>query len=292
MHFSLNLSTEFLPRKHLTRFCPAEEYRFTSPTRYRDASPCVLPSALRQGSARIVSGSRCSAKDQDLPFRRFPALRVHAPVDTAADWPRASTGQFPSHSVSAHSAGAPVARRSHRCVGANLRCSFAYTSRRSVAAAHSFARRLLQRMYELTAPSARGFGRAGPLDFRDQRGTHYGGIGQSPEYGNMTGERNAEANRKRQRSHPTGPPNQFRQIIRQCFFRAGYAGTRNQIQESAGDRRDFREAVIGGSRRSQKNCVESLGGTCVSILASFLGRQVGDQDAVRTRRCGAFRKVA
>src|ERR1700682_644243 len=102
----------------------------------------------------------------------------------------------------------------------------------------------------------------------------------------MAGKRDAEANGDGKPCNGAGAADKRGQIVWERVFRAGNAGTRDQIKEARGHGGDFGEAVVGGRGRTEENGVEVVRGQEATVVGGFFGSEVGGEDAIGARGRG------
>ena len=76
-------------------------------------------------------------------------------------------------------------------------------------------------------------GSSGAFDFLHERGTDDSRICESAKNGDMSRQRDSEADRERKFCRVSGAANQRGQIFRKVFLRAGDSRARDEIQKSA-----------------------------------------------------------
>src|SRR5260370_1050484 len=91
-------------------------------------------------------------------------------------------------------------------------------------------------------------------------GADGGGIGETAEDGDVTGERDAEADGNGELRDAAGAAQERGQIIGESIFRAGNTGAGDEIEEAGGAGGDFGEALVRGSGRAKEDRVEMMSG--------------------------------
>src|SRR5260370_1027577 len=114
-----------------------------------------------------------------------------------------------------------------------------------------------------------------------------GGIGETAEDGDVTGERDDEADGNGELRDAAGAAEEGGQIVGESIFRAGNTGGGGEIEEAGGAGGDFGEALVRGSGRAKEDRVEMMSGEDAAIVAGFLGCEVGGENAVGPSGCGS-----
>ena len=132
--------------------------------------------------------------------------------------------------------------------------------------------------------------RGGFFDFGDEGGADDGSVGEAAKNGDVPRQRDAEAYSDGKLRDVTRAAQKCGEIIGKRIFGASHSGAGDKIEKTRGYRSDFREAVIRGSRRAEKNRVEMMGGEDATVVVGFFWSEVRDEDAVGSGRGGGARK--
>ena len=110
------------------------------------------------------------------------------------------------------------------------------------------------------------------FNFGDKCGADDSGIRETAKNRNMARERNAKADGDGELSDAARPPQESGEIVGQRIFRSGHTGARDEVEKSRGTSGDFREALVGGSRRAKENRIEMMSGKNLAIVIRFFRR--------------------
>src|SRR5690349_11527382 len=93
----------------------------------------------------------------------------------------------------------------------------------------------------------------GLFDFGNERRADDGGVSKAAKDGDVSRQRNPEAYGDGQLRCGARAAKQSGKIFGKRIFRSGHARPGDEIEKSAGGFGNFGQAVVGGSRRAQKN---------------------------------------
>src|SRR5229473_4504405 len=102
----------------------------------------------------------------------------------------------------------------------------------------------------------------------------------------MAGKRNAEADGDGELRDAAGATDERGEIVGQRVFCAGDTGAGNEIKKTGGAGGDFREAVVGGSRRAEEDGIEMMSSQDAAIVVGFFRCEIRDEDAIGAGDCG------
>src|SRR6266566_1513741 len=164
-------------------------------------------------------------------------------------------------------------------------------SRRNLPAGKAVAGRVLQGANLSTEGRSGSLDRARPgarlcgvFDLGNQRGADDRGIGKAAKNGNVARERNPEAHGEREFGDRPGAAQQCGKVVGKGVLCSGDAGAGNEIQETRGTGRDFREPLVGGGRSAEKNRVEAMRTNNPPVILRFFGREIGHENTVGAGR--------